>query len=183
MRNPSQVHFSVRALSWAAQLVRVYIDNADQTVADQVRATLAEVGDDEAAVRDLIGSLAGLAGQALTVAADALQSVHGEPGGEHERGQEQLSAQRANLLLACAESLRQPRNTPLRLHPANKQPSREPRAERRSGIDRRLAIDRRHRSPGSPAEKINIRLYGERRALVVDRRSGLDRRRDREQTG
>lgn len=183
MRHRRNVDYSVRALSWAAQLVRVSMENTDETLAGQVNATLAEAGDDEAALGALIASLAGLAGQAMTVATDALQSMEEEPERDEERRQGQLSAQRASLLLACAESLRQSGSPPPRVHPARKQATREPSAERRSGMDRRLATDRRHRLPGNPTEKLNLRLYGERRTLVVDRRSGLDRRLDQSHTG
>ena len=48
--------------------------------------------------------------------------------------------------------------------------------ERRSGLDRRLAVDRRHVARGDPKEQINLRLHGERRTGVTDRRSGFDRR-------
>jgi hypothetical protein len=48
--------------------------------------------------------------------------------------------------------------------------------ERRSGRERRIGTDRRTRAPGSSSEKINLRIYGERRKGVADRRSGEDRR-------
>jgi hypothetical protein len=119
----------------------------------------------------------------VTVAADAVQALEPELERDEEPRQEHLSALQASLLRACAESLRQSRRTPLLLHAASTRATRGSSAERRSGVDRRLAPDRRHRLPGSPSEKINLRLYGERRTLIVDRRSGLDRRRDRRETG
>ena len=48
--------------------------------------------------------------------------------------------------------------------------------ERRSGLDRRLGSERRQLAPGNPSEQINLRLFGERRCGVTDRRSGVDRR-------
>ena len=48
--------------------------------------------------------------------------------------------------------------------------------ERRSGLDRRLGSERRRLSPGNPKEQINLRLFGERRGGVPDRRGGVDRR-------
>jgi hypothetical protein len=48
--------------------------------------------------------------------------------------------------------------------------------ERRSGLDRRLGSERRQLPPGNPSEQVNLRLFGERRSGVPDRRSGVDRR-------
>jgi hypothetical protein len=48
--------------------------------------------------------------------------------------------------------------------------------ERRSGLDRRLGSERRELAPGNPKEQINLRLFGERRCGVADRRSGIERR-------
>jgi hypothetical protein len=48
--------------------------------------------------------------------------------------------------------------------------------ERRSGLDRRLGSDRRELAPGNPKEQVNLRLFGERRSGVRERRSGIERR-------
>jgi hypothetical protein len=48
--------------------------------------------------------------------------------------------------------------------------------ERRSGLDRRLGSERRQLPPGNAKEHVNLRLFGERRCGVPDRRSGIDRR-------
>jgi len=53
---------------------------------------------------------------------------------------------------------------------------RDDTRERRSGWDRRLGSERRQAAPGNPKEQINLRLFGERRVGVADRRSGFDRR-------
>jgi len=43
-------------------------------------------------------------------------------------------------------------------------------------LDRRLGSERRQAAPGNQREQINLRLFGERRVGVADRRGGFDRR-------
>jgi hypothetical protein len=142
-------------------------------VSAEVTAILREVGQDEAELRNLIASLAGIAGQAVTVIARRLADANGEV-------QEDLSGRiaelRTKVLVECATALRELRPATLDL-PATETPAPAAVRERRSGLERRLGRDRRHRPPGNPSEKINLRLFGERRRQVVDRRSGVDRRR------
>ena len=56
--------YSPQALSWSTRLVRAYADSGDGNVAAEVREVLEEVGSDNAELRNLIASLAGLAGHA-----------------------------------------------------------------------------------------------------------------------
>lgn len=151
--------YSPQALSRSTRLVRAYADSADGNVAAEVGAILAEVGRDAAELQNLIVSLAGLAGHAVRAMAVRLEA---DLGIEHELPDQlpRLSEQRTKVLDECADALR----------------SWADRRERRSGLDRRLGSERRQPAPGNPKEQINLRLFGERRSGVPDRRSGIDRR-------
>jgi hypothetical protein len=151
--------YSPQALSWSTRLVRAYADSGDGNVTAEVGAVLEEVGRDEAELRNLVTSLAGLAGhavRAIAVRLDADLGLELDEAGQLPR----LSEHRTKVLAECADALRAWADT----------------RERRTGLDRRLAPDRRQLAPGNPKEQINLRLFGERRVGVADRRSGLDRR-------
>jgi hypothetical protein len=151
--------YSPQALSWSTRLVRAYADSGDGNVAAEVGAVLEEVGRDHAELRNLVASLAGLAGHAVRAVAvqrEADLGLASDPDAPLPR----LSEERAKVVSECAHALR----------------SWADMRERRSGLDRRLASDRRVAPPGSSKEQINLRLFGERRVGVADRRSGIDRR-------
>jgi hypothetical protein len=151
---------SASALSRSTRLVRAYANSIDGVVMAEVAAILDEVGEDKAALHDLVGSLAGLAGHAVRAMAIRLEA---DLGLEDQSGRPlpRLSEQRSKVLEECSDAL---------LEGAAKR-------ERRSGLDRRLAPDRRRLAPGDPREQINLRLFGERRVGPADRRSGSERRR------
>lgn len=139
--------------------MRAYADSVDGDVATEVGAVLDEVGKDEIELRNLVASLAGLAGHAVRAIAVRREADLGlEAGPETELPR--LSEQRTKVLMECADALH----------------SWADKRERRSGMDRRLATERRQLAPGNPKEQINLRLYGERRVGLADRRSGTDRR-------
>jgi hypothetical protein len=151
--------YSPQALSRSTRLVRAYADSVDGNVAAEVGSILDEVGRDEAELQNLIASLAGLAGHAVRAMAVRLEADLGlerELPGQLPR----LSEQRTKVLDECAHALR----------------SWADKRERRSGMDRRLGSERRQLAPGNPKEQVNLRLFGERRSGVPDRRSGTDRR-------
>jgi hypothetical protein len=136
---------------------------------------LDEIGDDKAELRDLVASLAGLAGHAVMVIAVRLEADlgHEQPS---ETRHERVLEQRDEVLLNCAEALREFRTASLQLPPATSLAAWAAMRERRSGVERRLAPDRRRRPPGNPSETINLRLHGERRTGDAERRSGVERR-------
>jgi len=151
--------YSSQALSWSTRLVRAYADSGDGNVTAEVGAVLEEVGRDDSELRNLVASLAGLAGhavRAIAVQREADLGLASDPHAPLPR----LSEERAKVLSECADALR----------------SWADARERRSGLDRRLASDRRTAAPGDSAEQINLRLFGERRVATADRRSGTDRR-------
>lgn len=151
--------YSPQALSRSTRLVRAYADSGDGNVAAEVREVLEEVGSDNAELRNLIASLAGLAGhavRAIAVQREADLGLESNPDAPLPR----LSEERTKVLADCADALR----------------SWADLRERRSGLDRRLAPDRRRSAPGNPSEQINLRMFGERRVGAADRRSGIDRR-------
>jgi hypothetical protein len=151
--------YSPQALSWSTRLVRAYADSGDGDVSAEVGAVLEEVGRDRAELRNLVASLAGLAGHAVRAVAVQREVDLGLASDPHAP-LPRISDERAKVLSECADALRSWANA----------------RERRSGRDRRLAPDRRVAAPGSSAEQINLRLFGERRVGVPDRRSGADRR-------
>lgn len=169
--------YSPRALSWATALVRAYTDSVDGDVTAEVEAILGEVGEDEAELRNLVALLAGLAGHAVMVITAHLQAdpqLDDDP----EALLALISEHRDKVLGECVEALREFRPASLRLPPATRPAESDSTTERRSGLERRVGSDRRRLAPGNPSEKINLRLFGERRLRIADRRSGTDRRRD-----
>jgi hypothetical protein len=156
--------------------VRAYADDESESLRAQVTSILDELGEDEAALSDLIVSLAGLTGQAITALAKRLNADDRQPEPDPQRQLEKLADIRSGVLVKCAEALRQSRPATLPFYPSSVSATQEVVNERRSGFDRRVGSDRRHRPPGNPSQKINLRLFGERRVAVVDRRSGVDRR-------
>jgi hypothetical protein len=156
--------------------VLAYTESRDGSVTGDLEPILEEIGDDKVELRDLVASLAGLAGHAVLVIAVRLEADLGQqqpPETRHER----VLEQRDEVLVKCADALREFRPAALRLPAATSVAAWAAMRERRSGIERRLAPDRRVRPPGNPSEQINLRLYGERRVGEADRRSGSDRRR------
>jgi hypothetical protein len=167
--------YSREALSRSTQLVLAYTDSVDGRVTEDLEPILEAIGDDKAELRDLVASLAGLAGHAVMVIAVRLEADlgHEQPSAtRHER----VLEQRDEVLLRCAEALREFRTASLRLPPASSLAAWAAMRERRSGLERRLAPDRRRRPPGNSSETINLRLYGERRTGDAERRSGTERR-------
>lgn len=167
--------YSPKGLSWATRLVLAYTESLDGLATRDVQAVLDEIGDDQAALRDLVASLAGLAGHAVMVIAVRLEADLGHEADPETRA-ERVSEQRDEVLLKCVEALREFRPASLRLPPAENLAAWAAIRERRSGADRRLSPDRRLRAPGNPSEKINLRLFGERRVATAERRSGVERR-------
>lgn len=174
--HPGDGIYSPRALSLSTGLVLAYTESLDGQVAGEVEAVLAEIGEDKAQLRNLVASLAGLAGHAVMVIAVRLEADLEDESDGKSRG-ERVLEQRDEVLLKCAEALREFRPAALHLPPANSLAAWAAMRERRSGRDRRLSPDRRLRAPGNPSEKINLRLFGERRVATADRRSGIERRR------
>lgn len=167
--------FSPRALSWSSRLVVAYTESSDGSVVGDVEPILEEIGDDKVELRNLVASLAGLAGHAVMVIAVRLEADlgHEQP---PETRLERVLEQRDEVLLNCAEALREFRAASVHLPPATSLGAWAAMRERRSGNERRLAPDRRRQPPGNPSETINLRLFGERRGGGADRRSGIERR-------
>jgi hypothetical protein len=168
--------FSPRSLSAAAQLVRAYTNSVDGNVTVEVDAILDDVGGDQAELRNLLASIAGLAGHAVMIIAARLE-VDGSREVDPERRFERLAERREQVLLECSRALREFRPASLHIPGASSEAAMRGIWERRSGSERRIGSDRRHQSSGGSSEKINLRLFGERRSGTVDRRSGTDRRR------
>jgi len=166
------VNYTGRALSWSSQLVRAYTDSVDGNLTADVNAVLDEVLEHEAELGDLVASLAGLAGHAVMVIAARLEADL-EPEDDPERRNARLLEQRTRVLDECVAALREFRPAVLNLPAATDEAADR---EHRSGLDRRVGRDRRRLPPGSPSEKINLRLFGERRVGVSDRRTGVERR-------
>jgi hypothetical protein len=166
--------FSDRALFSAAQLVRTYTDSVDGDVAAELDAILDALGDDATAVRSLLASVAGLAGHAVMVITTRLEVETGvEDDLEHRL--ERVSDLREKVLAECVRAVREFRPAAVHLPPPSST-SMGGIWERRSGSERRIGSDRRRQPTGSSSEKINLRLFGERRGGSGDRRSGADRR-------
>jgi hypothetical protein len=166
---------SNRALLSAAQLVRTYIDSVEGDVTGEVNAILDAFGDDPTALHGLVAAVAGVAGHAVMVITARLEA---EAGGEDdlERRLERVAKLREEVLAECVQAVREFR--PAAVHfPPPSSTSMRGLWERRSGSDRRIGSDRRVQPAGGSSEKINLRLFGERRAGTVDRRGGTDRRR------
>jgi len=170
-------NYTGRALSWSTELVRAYTDSVNGDLTADVDAILDELGEDEAELRNLLASLAGLAGHAVMVIAARLEADLA-PEDDRDKRQARVLQQRAKVLDECTEALRAFRPAVLNLPAATGDEA--PDRERRSTFDRRMGSNRRHLPPGSPSEKINLRLFGERRVGVSDRRSGGDRRSTRD---
>jgi hypothetical protein len=151
--------YSPEALSRSTRLVRAYADSVDGNVNAEVGAILDEVGRDKTELHNLVASLAGLAAHAVRAIAVRLEA---DVGVEHHLPDQlpRLSEQRTKVLDECADALQSWAN----------------KRERRSGLDRRLGSERRRLAPGNPIEQVNLRLFGERRSGLPDRRSGTDRR-------
>jgi hypothetical protein len=168
-------NYSPRALSWSTRLVLAYTESEDGSVTGDVDPILDEIGDSKAELRNLVASLAGIAGHAVMVIAVRLEADlgHDQPS---ETRYERVLEQRDEVLLRCGEALREFGPAELRLPPATSLAAWAAMRERRPGIERRLSPDRRRRTPDKPSEKINLRLFGERRVGEADRRSGIERR-------
>jgi hypothetical protein len=171
-RDPS---YSPEAVARAARLVLAYTESPDGLLAEDAQSVLSEITHEDD-LRSLVISLAGLAGHAIMVIAVRLEADLGHEQDPATRADRVLE-QRDEVLQACADALREFRPASLRLPPATSLAAWAAIRERRSGVERRLAPDRRRRPPGNPSEKINLRLFGERRVGAVDRRSGIERRR------
>lgn len=167
--------YSPRALSLSTRLVLAYTDSLDGLIGEDVDAILEEIGNDKAELRNVVAALAGLAGHAAMVIAVRLEADVGH-GEDPNLRPERVLEQRDEVLLKCAEALREFRPAALSLPPATSLAAWAAMRERRTGRDRRLSPERRLRAPGSPSEKINLRLFGERRVGDADRRSGIERR-------
>ena len=163
-------NYTGRALSRSTGLVRAYTDSVDGDLTADVDALLDQIADEEE-LCDVLASLAGLAGHAVMVIAARLEADLA-PEDDPDARQARVLQERANVLDECTRALREFRPAVLNLPPGGETGDRE----RRSGFDRRVGSNRRHLAPGSPPEKINLRLFGERRMGVSDRRRGGDRR-------
>jgi hypothetical protein len=166
-------NYTGRALSWSSRLVLAYTDSLDGNLTEDVDAVLVEVSEREEELDDLVASLAGLAGHAVMVIAARLEADLA-PEDDREKRNARLLQQRSRVLDECMGALREFRPAILDLPAATGDEA--PDQERRSGLDRRVGSNRRHLASDSPAEKINLRLFGERRMGLSDRRSGADRR-------
>lgn len=166
--------FSQTALFSAAQLVRTYTDSVDGDVTAEIGAIFDDLGDDQPALRRLVASVAGLAGHAVMVIATRLEVDTGvEEDLEHRL--ERVSDLREKVLAECVRAVREFRPAAVHFPPPSSTMMRGI-WERRSGSERRIGSNRRREPPGSSSEKINLRLFGERRVGRGDRRSGTDRR-------
>jgi hypothetical protein len=168
------IDYSPGTVSSAAELIRAYTDSVDGNVSAEVDAILKDVAGEDAELRNLVASLAGLAGHAVMVISAQLEAhlgIEDDP----ERRLERLAEQRTRVLTECARAVREFRPASMHLPRAGSAVLSR-MTERRSGLDRRLGSDRRHRAPGNPSERINLQLYGDRRVGSTDRRSGTDRR-------
>jgi hypothetical protein len=166
---------SSRALSSAAQLVWDYTNSVDGDIAAEIAAMLTEVGSDEAELRNLVASLAGLAGHAVLVISAHIDA-NLAPEGNPERHLERLAEQRTTVLAECAAAVREFRPASVHFPPPTGTAVSIRLRERRSGLDRRLGSERRQRARGNPSERINLQLYGERRVGMIDRRRSIERR-------
>lgn len=167
--------FSQRAMLSAAQLVRAYTESVDGDVAADVDTILAGVGEDEAELRDLIAAIAGLAGHAVMVIATRLDADSGVEE-DLERRLERVKELREEVLVECIGAARDFRPAALHLPLPTTSAGMRGIWDRRSGSERRIGSDRRREAPGGSSEKINLRLFGERRLGVGNRRKGTDRR-------
>jgi hypothetical protein len=166
--------FSNRALLSAAQLVRTYIESVDGDVTTEVGPILEAFRDDEAALRGLVASIAGVAAHAVMVITARLEAEVGVTD-DLERRLERVAKLREEVLAECVLAVREFRPAAVRFPPPSSTSMRGI-WERRSGSDRRMGADRRRQPSGSSSEKINLRLFGERRSGPGDRRKGTDRR-------
>jgi hypothetical protein len=168
--------YSPQALSWATELVSAYTESKDGNLAAEVDSILNEIGKDKAELHNLLASLSGLAAHAVMVIAARIEAdLRVEEGPEEHY--ERLREYRTKVLNDCATALREFRPATHKLSPGTGiETWLTMTGERRSGRERRIGTDRRTRAPGSSSEKINLRIYGERRKGVADRRSGEDRR-------
>lgn len=163
-----------KALFSATQLVRTYTDSVDGDVTQEISAILDELGDDTDALRSLLASVAGLAGHAVMVITTRLE-VETSAEESLERRLERVSDLREKVLAECTQAVREFRPAAVDF-PAPSGTSMRGIWDRRSGSERRMGTDRRRQPPGSSSEKINLRLFGERRVGRGNRRSGTDRR-------
>lgn len=166
--------FSNRTLLSAAQVVRTYTESVDGDVTAEIGAVVDDLGDDPEALRSLVAAVAGLAGHAVMVITTRLEVETGEEE-SLERRLERVSDLREKVLEECVRAVREFSPAAVQF-PSPSNASMRGIWDRRSGSERRMGTDRRRQPPGSSSEKINLRLFGERRVGRGNRRSGADRR-------
>lgn len=169
------VRYTGRALARSIRLGLAYTDSVEGDVATEVDSVLGEVGADRAELRDLVASLAGLAGHAIMVITERLEASL-EPERDPRRRMQRFSRLRTSVIEECAAAVRESRPASLLLVPRKGNAEWDGVSERRSGLDRRLGTSRRSLPPDSPSAKISLRMHGERRTGVTDRRIRIDRR-------
>jgi hypothetical protein len=170
-----RIRYTGRALSRSIRLGLAYTDSVDGDVVTDVDAVLQEVGHDRAELRDLVASLAGLAGHAVMVITERLEASL-EPEQDPARRMERFSRLRTTVIEECAAAVRESRPASPLLVPRNEVVAWDGVTERRSGLDRRLGTSRRSLPANSPSARISLRMHGERRVGISDRRIGIDRR-------
>lgn len=153
-----EILYTHQAVERAAKLAEACLEGNDPTdqatLVDALQEALEAVNGDPTRQRELIASLAGLAGQAVRSAAHLALVISGR-----SADGELLPEEEANVLRECAEALHEQRKA----------------VDRRSGLDRRLTPDRRRTLDDSAAARVNQWLHGDRRS-GDERRSGSDRR-------
>lgn len=173
------------AIARATSLATAYTSTLNTTdhgdVAAKVEAILTDVGADVEELRNLVASLAGIAGHAIQTASYLRLAAGGlQLNGSTQEALNAFEEQRAAVLYECAESLHELRRAklPWALPQAlsDVDDDDDAPAERRSGIERRTALNRRRYAADSPPARVNHWLHGERRS-GKDRRGGADRRR------
>lgn len=153
-----EILFTHQAVERAAKLAEAYLegrDPADQaTLVDALQEVSEAANGDVPHQRELIASLAALAGQAVRSAAHLALVISGR-----SADRELLPEEAGNVLRECADALHEQRKA----------------VDRRSGLERRLTPDRRRTHDDSAAARVNRWLHGDRRS-GEERRSGHDRR-------
>lgn len=150
--------YTRQALERAVQLVEAYLGDADP--ADQaplvaaLEETFAAANGNAAHQRELIASLAALAGRAAQTAASLTLVMSGR-----DREAELLREEGKTVVTDCVAALHEERKA----------------VDRRSDLDRRITPDRRSSHDDSAAARVNRWLHGDRRS-GDERRSGTDRR-------
>jgi len=159
-----EILYTNDAVERAARLAGAYLDGTGSTDQSSLLAaldeTLADVEGSVTRQRELVGSLAALAGQAVETAMRlALVAAGRDPEDPAHSSPEALREQRESVLAECAAALHELRKA----------------VDRRSGTDRRITPDRRRSHDDSAAARVNRWLHGDRRS-GEERRSGADRR-------